>query len=127
MKIRFRPQDCLSCERRSDCTRATRRSLTLRPQAQHEALQAARQRQCQSEFRSQYRQRAGIEGTLSQGVRAFGLRQCRYLGQSKTHLQHVAIAAAINLSRLAAWLAGGKRAQTRRSPFLRLMALPACP
>ena len=36
-----------------------------------------------------YQRRAGVEGTLSQGVRAFGLRRCRYLGLAKAHLQHV--------------------------------------
>ena len=41
-----------------------------------------------------------MEGTLSQGVRALGLRQSRYWGLAKTHLQHLATAAAINLDRL---------------------------
>ena len=47
-----------------------------------------------------YARRAGIEGTISQGVRAFGLRRARYRGLAKTHLQHVATAAAINFGRL---------------------------
>jgi transposase len=42
-----------------------------------------------------------MEGTVSQGVRAFGLRQARYRGLGRTHLQEVATAAAINVSRLA--------------------------
>ena len=57
-------------------------------------------------FRRQYGVRAGIEGTISQGVRAFGLRRARYFGQAKTRLQHILTAAAINLVRLAAWFAG---------------------
>jgi transposase len=32
----------------------------------------------------QYAAHAGIEGTLSQRVRAFGLRQARYIGLAKT-------------------------------------------
>jgi IS5 family transposase len=44
----------------------------------------------------------GIEGSISQGVRAFGLHRARYWGQAKTHLQHVAIAVAMNLVRLGA-------------------------
>jgi transposase len=31
--------------------------------------------------------RAGIEGTLSEGIRAHGLRRARYIGLAKTHLQ----------------------------------------
>ena len=38
----------------------------------------------------------------------------------KTHLQHVATAAALNLVRSMAWLRGVPRAQTRRSTFARL-------
>ena len=39
----------------------------------------------------------GIEGTISQAVRAFGLRQTRYRELAKTHLQNLAIAAAMNI------------------------------
>jgi transposase len=70
----------------------------------------------------QYDKRAGIEGTLSQGIRAFGLRQCRYRGLPKTRLQHLAIAAAINIDRLAAWLDGRPHAHTRTSRFAALAA-----
>src|SRR4051794_30338530 len=94
--------------------------MTLRPRERHEALQAARQRQETAEWKSEYAMRAGIEGTLSEGVRGFGLRRCRYIGLAKAHLQHVITAAAMNLSRLAAWLAGVPRAKTRGSRFARL-------
>ena len=67
-----------------------------------------------------YKRRAGVEGTLSQGVRAFGLRRTRYWGVAKTHLQHVAIAAAINIDRLVAWLDERPRALTRISRFAAL-------
>jgi transposase len=49
---------------------------------------------------SDYKRRAGIEGTISQGVRTCGLRRWRYIGEAKTHLQHVATAAAINVTRI---------------------------
>ena len=74
------------------------------------------------EGRRRYARRAGIEGTLSQGVRAFGLRRSRYRGLAKTHLQHVATAAAINLERLAAWFRAVPRAATRTSRFAALAA-----
>ena len=67
-----------------------------------------------------YKRRAGVEGTLSQGVRAFDLRRTRYRGLDKAHLQHVAIAAAINVDRLVAWFDGQPRAQTRTSRFAAL-------
>jgi len=72
------------------------------------------------EKKAKYAARAGVEGTLSQGVGEFGLRRCRYLGLAKTHLQHVATAAAINLVRLSAWLGGQAHAPTRPSRFARL-------
>lgn len=69
-----------------------------------------------------YARRAGIEGTLSQAVRAFGARRSRYAGLAKTHLQQVATAAAMNLDRLAAWFAGRPQATTRTSRFAALAA-----
>jgi Transposase DDE domain len=59
---------------------------------------------------------------LPQGVRAFGLRRSRYRGLAKTHLQHVATAAAIDLQRLAAWFRAVPRAATRTSRFAALAA-----
>jgi transposase len=83
-------------------------------------LKAARRRQTTDEFKQDYGQRAGVEGTISQGTRAFGLRRSRYLGLAKTHLQHVAIAAAINLSRLMDWFSGHLPERTRTSRFAAL-------
>ena len=77
--------------------------LKLRPASQYQALQAARERQTTVEFTRKYAQRAGVEATISQGTRAFNLRRSRYMGLGKTHLQHVATAAAMNLSRLRDW------------------------
>ena len=64
--------------------------------------------------------RAGVEGTLSQAVRAFGMRRSRYIGLVKTGLQHVCTAAAINVSRLVHWLDGRLRAKTRVTRFAAL-------
>lgn len=123
-KIQFSTTDCSSCPRLTDCVHSTnkyqRRTLTIRPQAQYAALQAARQRQRTKAFQQTYALRAGVEATISQGVRAFDLRRSRYLGLPKTHLQHLGIAAAINLVRLVAWLDGDPLAPTRVSAFERL-------
>ena len=120
--IQFDPADCAACPVRARCTQAATgpRTLKLRPQAQHDALQTARRYQQTATFTERYAARAGVEGTLSQGVRAFPLRQARYLGQAKTHLQHLLIAVAINLVRVVAWLAGTPQAQTRTSSFAAL-------
>src|SRR4029453_9218328 len=52
--------------------------LALLPRPQHEALAAARARETTDEGRRLYAQRQGVESTISQAVRAFGLRQARY-------------------------------------------------
>ena len=99
--VQFDKEHCAACPVRAHCTHSAHgaRTLKLLPRAEYEALQTARQRQTQAEFQKQYAKRAGIEGTLSQGARALELRSTRYLGLAKTHLQHVATAAAINLKR----------------------------
>ncbi len=120
----FRGEDCLPCTLRPHCSKAKTggRTLTIYPQAQYEALIAARQRQATVAFKELYGERAGIEGTISQGVRKMGLRRSRYIGLSRTHLQHVATAAAINVVRAVNWLAGEEPEKTRVSAFQALAA-----
>jgi transposase len=124
IKIQFSVKDCGGCPSRPRCIRSEekypRRTLTLRPRDQHEALQAARRRQQTPAFAQQYALREGIEATISQGVRAFGMRHSRYIGEAKTHLQHIGIAVAINLVRVVAWLDGEPLAPTRVSAYERL-------
>ena len=120
--VRFGLQDCRPCQARPLCSRTqeTGRSLHLPSQERFEALQVARAWYASEDGQQQYQCRAGVEGTLSQGVRAFGLRRSRYRGLEKTHLQHVAIAAAINIDRIVAWLEERPRAKTRTSRFAAL-------
>ncbi len=91
--------------------------MKLRDREQHIALQLARQRQHKETFQERYKRRAGAEGMISQGVRSFHLRSCRYRGLAKTHLQHILIAAAMNITRMVSWLRGSKHARTRITPF----------
>jgi transposase len=95
--------------------------MTIRTEHAHHALQMTRHQQTPPEWKSRSDVRAGIEGTLSQGLRGFGLRQCRYIGLAKTRLQHLATAAAINIDRLAVRLDGRPHAKTRRSRFAALV------
>jgi transposase len=120
--VRCGLQDCRPCQARPLCSRtqATGRSLHLPSQEHFEALQAARAWYASEDGRQRYQCRAGGEGTLSQGVRAFGLRRSRYRGLEKTHLQPVATAAAINIDRLVAWLEERPRATTRTARFAAL-------
>ncbi len=91
--------------------------MKLRTQKQHEALQHARRRQKTDEFKQLYKKRAGVEGTISQGTRTYGLCSSRYIGQTKTHLQNILSAVAMDLMRLANWFNHSQPAQTRTSSF----------
>jgi transposase len=75
INIRFARADCLACAHRAACTKSTHgpRELTVRPRPQHEALQAARQYQTTAAFKAKYDARAGVEGTLSEGLRVCDL------------------------------------------------------
>lgn len=120
--VNFGRADCAACPSRAQCTRSstTGRKLTLRPRAKHETMIAARQRQETAAFKAQYAARAGVEGTLAQGTRVFGLRQARYRGLPKTHLQHVLTAVSMNVVRLLAWTANPTHHQTQTSRFTTL-------
>ena len=115
VKIKFGMTDCRQCPSRSLCTNASppRRTITVRPQAQHVALLAGRQRMKTKQFAAIYKVRAGIEGTIAQATRSCGIRYARYIGDQRTHLQHLMTVAAINIVRILRWLAGEPKAATR--------------
>ena len=71
----------------------------IRVGALHEILQQRRREQQSPEFRLQMQQRNGIEGTISELVRAHGLRRARYKGFAKVDLQNQLVAAACNIKR----------------------------
>lgn len=133
IKIKFAVADCRACARRAQCTRSAsalrstsaRRAITIRPEAQHEALRTGRAREQTAEFVAEYARRAGVEGTIAQSVRACGIRRTRYVGHAKTHLAHLMSAAAINIVRLLRWIAGEPKAQTRFSAFAQLHQIAA--
>lgn len=120
----FSQDDCLPCSLRERCSRAKNmgRTLTLYPQKQYEAQAEARKRQQTEAFKKLYADRAGIESTISQGVRRSGIRSARYIGLARTHLQQIASAAAIDLARLFEWLTGERPQQTRISSFQKFAA-----
>lgn len=126
INVQFPRAQCRQCPRRHLCTRSKTepRAPTLRPQAEHQALQTVRQQQTTAAWQKTYNQRAGIEGTLSQGVNAFGLRRSRYFGLAKTRLQHILTSTAMNIVRMMAWLQGAPHAKTRVSRFVALAPEP---
>jgi transposase len=128
IRIRFDGPTCRACPARRACTSAkdAPRQLTVRPQAHHEAIQTARQRQETPAFKAQYALRAGVESSLSQGTRRFDLRRSRYTGLARTHLQQLLTATAMNIVRVIAWLRGEPLGERRRQPghFARLAPHP---
>ena len=123
VRIVFDPKTCLVCPVRPHCSKAqkTGRTLVLRAEGRHQALQSARKRQQTKDFKTIYKKRSGIEGTLSQAIRSSDLRRSRYVGRAKTHLQGLAIAVAMNIKRLIDWLNEVPLSSTRHSRFTSLL------
>ncbi|MFW8628499.1 IS1182 family transposase [Deinococcus sp. ME38] len=117
---KFAKKSCKTCELKEKCTRGALRTLTFQPQAVQEALNLARTRESNGTWQGLYQRRAGIEATMSQGVRAFGLRRARYRGLKKTSLQHACTGAAINLVRVVDWISEKPRWKDRLSQFAAL-------
>jgi transposase len=126
IKVKFSTKDCRSCPKLALCVRSQkrypRRTITIRPQPQYQALQAARQREATEVFQAVYARRAGIEGTISRGMRSTRLRRTRYRGLARVHLGHILTAVGLNALRLGEWFLETARAKTRITPFTRLMA-----
>jgi transposase len=125
IKVKFSTKDCRRCSKPSQCMRSQkrypRRTLTIRPRRQYQALQAARQREATDAFRVEYARRAGIEGTISRGTRSTRLRRTRYRGCTRVHLGHILTAVGLNVLRLGEWFLETARAKTRITPFARLI------
>jgi transposase len=117
---KFAAATCQLYPSREQCTRGRYRGLTFRPRERYLALQSARERQGTEALKETYAIRAGIEGTISQAVRVSDLRQSRYFGLPKTHLQHVITATAINVRRLVSWLIEPSLRPTQISRFAAL-------
>jgi Transposase DDE domain/Transposase domain (DUF772) len=120
--ITFAKSTCRSCPVRAQCTTsaAGRRQLTVHPRDVHQAQLAARAAQDTRNFQARYALRAGVEGTIRQGVAVTGMRHARYRGLAKTRLEHVNAATALNLIRLHAWWSGHPLDRTRTSHLARL-------
>jgi transposase len=79
------------------------RSLELHP---YRAVLAERRKEAQQpDFWEKQNPRAGIEASISELVRRYHVRYCRYRGIAKLRLQSCFTAIAANLKRLARWWA----------------------
>ena len=128
IRVSFSAVICHACPVKELCTKREKgkgRIVTLSPQSVAEARLCRRTQQGTPAFQQRYALRAGIEGTISEGIRSHGLRRARYRGQPKTQLQAKAIAAAINLVRIRQMLQRtslglSPRPKRPLSPFARL-------
>ena len=122
--IKFAAGTCRPCPVRDQCTRSTStkvgRQLTVPPREVHHAQLAARAAQDTPDWQADYARRAGVEGTIRQGVAVTGMRRARYRGLPKTTLEHVYSAVALNLIRLHAYWNGHPLDRTRTSHLTRL-------
>ena len=118
----FAKGTCGPCPVRARCTTSAsgRRQLTVHPKQVHEAQLAARAAQDTKDFQARYALRAGVEGTIRQGVAVTGMRHARYRGLARTRLEHTSAAVALNLIRLHAWWNGHPLDRTRTSHLARL-------
>jgi biotin synthase-related radical SAM superfamily protein len=66
----------------------------------HSFLQSRRKDMKTRSFKEKMHRRNAIEGTVSELVRAYGLRKARYRGHAKVRLQNHLIGIACNLNRL---------------------------
>ena len=98
---------CGACPLQAQCVSAGQDHRTFVVGELHSLLQERRREMHTEAFKHDMHKRNGIEGTQSELVRGYGLRQARYRGFAKVRLQNYLIGAACNLRRLfrrLAWL-----------------------
>jgi hypothetical protein len=104
-------QDC-PCFGPNLCT-DKKAGRTIAISCQHDLITARRAESKTETFHQEMHQRAAIEGTLSELVRAHAARRARYRGLPKNQLQAAFTAAATNLKRLARALYNNAEPLTR--------------
>lgn len=98
-RIEWKNSVCQVCEKKGACLGKGQAHRTLYVGEHHDHVQARRKEQATEEFKQDMKHRNGIEGTISELVRGYGLRRCRYRGEDKTRLQDQFIGAACNIKR----------------------------
>ena len=90
---------CEACPFFERCVRSKKTGRTVRAGPYEAYLQEARARQQTKEFDTDYRLRPAVERKIGELV-MHGLRNTRYVGQSKRQFQRLWLGAAVNLKRL---------------------------
>jgi len=108
LRIKFSPQHCSVCRLRAKCT-TSKEARTLTLSLDFEQLCQDRERCADPAFANLYRQRAGIEATISELVRCCGLRRSRYRGSPKRRLHALLATTALNTRRLLRCLEDAER------------------
>jgi transposase len=90
---------CRGCKLRDACLSSTQVHRTIRVRDNFMYLQARRDEMKTDAFKAKMRRRAGIEATISELVRGYGLRHARYRGLAKMRLQSYFSGAACNINR----------------------------
>jgi len=99
-RIEWSHATCGTCPLHDQCVSSAQVHRTIVVGELHSLLQARRREMQTAAFKKEMHQRNGIEGTQSELVRGYGLRQARYRGQAKVRLQNYLIGAACNVRRL---------------------------
>jgi transposase len=90
---------CQECTLKAQCLHRGEQDRMLRVNEHHTFSQARWRLMRTTEFKKDMHHRNGIEGTHSELVRGYGLRQARYRGNNKVRLQNYLIGAACNINR----------------------------
>lgn len=90
---------CEACPLFERCVRSKKHGRSVRAGPYEAYLQEARARQQTEEFDAVYRRRPAVERKIGE-LTMRGLRNTRYVGQSKRQLQRLWLGAAVNLKRL---------------------------
>ncbi|MCX4460227.1 transposase [Streptomyces sp. NBC_01728] len=115
---RFTKSQCRPCPARTRCTTTTTdsaRTVGFPPRELRDLQLRVRAEQQTPDWKTRYAVRSGVEGTINEFAHGHGMRNCRYRGQPKTHLQHVLTAIAVNIERLSG-LAPAEEALSARPP-----------
>ena len=99
-RIEWSQTVCQACPLRDQCVSTGQAHRTFVVGALYSLLQERRREMQTAAFKLEMCRRNGIEGTQSELVRGYGLRQARYRGQAKVRLQNYVIGAACNIRRL---------------------------
>lgn len=99
-RIEWSKTVCGTCPLLTQCVSAGQDHRTFVVGELHSLLQDRRREMQTEAFKLEMHRRNAIEGTQSELVRGYGLRQARYRGFAKVRLQNYLIGAACNIRRL---------------------------